>query len=142
MHRCCAGVSVSHYAALSVSKDPFYCTVCCQQFMRETICSLCDTVHALQLKVAQLKAEKSLPREVIINSTDANDSADCSSNSHPVPPPPPSYASKASAHLASPTLSSLPARSLRDRKFNLVLYGIKVTGYSCARRHSVLHKGE
>ena len=59
INACCAGVSQSYYASLSVSEDPFYCAVCCQKYMRETIRSLRDTVNALQSEIAQLKAEKS-----------------------------------------------------------------------------------
>ena len=59
MHGCCAGVSLSHYASLSVSEEPFFCAIWCQRTMRETISSLRDTVSVLKLEIAPLKVEKS-----------------------------------------------------------------------------------
>ena len=36
-HRCCAGVSSKQFSALSDSEDPYLCTICLQQVIRDTI---------------------------------------------------------------------------------------------------------
>ena len=108
MHRCCAGVSLSHYASLSVSEEPFFCSICCQQTMRETISSLRDTVSALKLEIAQLKAEKSSLQSGKIALSE-------SSNSVPRP------ACTAQTHAPGPSTQ----HSRVDHKFKLVIRGVK-----------------
>ena len=116
MHRCCAGVSLSHYASLSASEDPFYCAVCCQQSMRETIRSLQDTVSALKSEIAQLKAEKSSSQSGKVTLNAAHDNIGSKSLS--------SNASKPA--LSLPILPRETKRHPRsDKKYNLVIYGIR-----------------
>ena len=111
MHRCCAGVSLSHYSSLSVSEEPFYCTICCQQTMRETISSHCDTVFALNLEIAQLKADKSSLQSGRVILSPAHDENACRSDGaapsrRSVMPPSPSTAFKTTreATTASPPI--------------------------------------
>ena len=95
MYRCCAGVSLSHYTFLSASEEPFYCAICCQQTMRETISSLRDTVNVLKLEIAQLKVGKSFLQSGKVTLRPVHNKKACrANNSAPsrrsVMPPPPS----------------------------------------------------
>ena len=55
IHRYCAGVSGTHFEALSASSDPFLCVGCFQKSCKEELVDLRNTVSILREEVAQLR---------------------------------------------------------------------------------------
>ena len=53
-HRHCAGLSVAHFDALSVSLDPFFCVGCSQASYKKELVDLTNTANSLQDEISQL----------------------------------------------------------------------------------------
>ena len=109
LHRGCAGLPKSVFTSLVDSSDPFHCTHCQLKEhastiseMKATIASLTKSITALQSSVKSLE-----------------------SNSEPVPIPNGSTATNDKPVNVSPTNKPPPSASYEDKKFNVVIYGIK-----------------
>ena len=53
-HRCCAGVSSTHFQALTNSESPFHCSVCTQEQHAAIVANLQNTITALKAEVAEV----------------------------------------------------------------------------------------
>ena len=139
LHRCCAGVSSKQFSALSDSEDPYLCTICSQQVMRDTIKELKESVSALQMEVKALRLE-------LKNSTQSTSSATpvavpVSGMSPPVPSLP-TEPLTLSNPVNARNISSKPFTSRQnsnsDRLFNIVVAGIPECKEGQSRRQRLL----
>ena len=111
LHRGCAGLPKSVFTSLLDSSDPFYCPHCQLKEHSSTILDLKATIASLTKSITALQTSvKSLePTLEPVSMPDGSTSA----NSQPKP--------------ANVTLTNKPpsTASYEDKKFNVVMYGIK-----------------
>ena len=113
LHRGCAGLPKSVFTSLQNSPDPFYCPHCQLSShattildLKATIASLNETVAALQTSIKSLE---STPTPISI--PDGSSSI----NVQTQPTAPTTISNK----------PAIPANNYDDRKYNIVMYGIK-----------------
>lgn len=68
IHRYGAGVSVTHFEALSASSDPFLCAGCFQKICEKELVDLRSAVQVLREKIAQLRKALDEKDPVILDS--------------------------------------------------------------------------
>ena len=103
-------LSKSAYTLAGESDSPFYCVFCVQSVYRKEIAELKEQINALTSKITQLL--ESLHGQNPAQSTPASNVADQAASSS-VPSTTPKLINKAED------------MAQRDRKFNVVIYGIK-----------------
>ena len=117
LHRKCVNMTMKLYVAIGQSNDPYFCPHCKFDVYQKEINSLKVTVQALQDELAHLKSNE--------EATDLSASVErVPVERVPVASHPVSHQSSINVVAKSDTKSSagiLPA----DRKFNIVLFGIK-----------------
>ena len=103
------------FIALQSSEKPFYCPHCQLKKqtktiseLKATIASLSETITALQSSVESLKSS---PDPVTINATSVDSNV---TNTHSKPP-----------HTAHDNKPSQTSTQYEDKKYNIVMYGIK-----------------
>ena len=123
LHRYCAGVSLNGYKEMKGNGDPFCCFSCSEKRNKRDIATLKSTVELLKQEISELK--RSLSQ---VQSASTNEPNVCGTYSQP------SYASAtASGESTSATTAiyqksdvvTTKERYHLDKKFNVVIYGIK-----------------
>jgi len=114
-HRKCAGLSKSAYKLAGESELPFYCVFCIQSVYKKEISDLKDQICTLTSKISQLLESlqgQKAPSEILPTKVTSGGQA---------------LQSNPTISRASPTVHppKQNATSADDRKYNLVVYGVK-----------------
>ena len=129
MHRICAGISRKAFGKAKSSDDPFFCHYCLCHKQETEIINLKTTINSLQSELAQLKQPGLQPMQVPNTVTDNHLS----------------YASilKSSTASSQPPSTKQPLPdSKQDRKFNIVVYGIKECSKGTSRLERITKDSE
>ena len=120
LHRYCAGVSLSCYKEMKREGDSFYCYGCSERRNKRDLAVLKHTVELLKQEIAELK--KTLSQ---VQSESNVPPQDCGTHSQP------SYASITGSGESvtdtrpKPQVVTTKERYHLDKKFNIIIYGIK-----------------
>lgn len=120
LHRYCAGVSLSCYKEIKGKGDSFYCYGCSERRNKRDLTVLKHTVELLKQEIAELK--KTLSQ---VQSESNVPPQDCGTHSQP------SYASITGSGESvtdtrpKPQVVTTKERYHLDKKFNIIIYGIK-----------------
>ena len=121
IHRRCAGLSLARFEEISTSNDPFYCPSCCAARNRVEIHSLKSALASLTSEVNDLKTALSQIASQTVDLPDPG-KENCKTPKQPKGTQPlPIVSSESSPKIV--TSSNVDNES--DKKFNLVVYGIK-----------------
>lgn len=132
LHRYCAGVSLNGYKETKENADPFCCFSCSETRNKREIASLKSTVDLLKQEISELKRSMLQLQSAPKQSVSTNDPLICGVYSQP------SYASAAASGesinatvtrdadaLPKPEVVTTKDRYHLDKKFNVVIFGIK-----------------
>ena len=111
LHRQCAGLSKSHFQSVSASSDPFLCPKC-------IIAKQSSEIRDLQQKVNHLADRVSVLESLVANKPGPDESRSDQ------PSEPPEIHTDSSVNFRKPSTTSA-APPNKDRKFNIILYGIE-----------------
>lgn len=114
LHRRCAGLSKPLFTTLEKSSDPFFCPHCQLKKYAGEIIKLKAVINSLSENLGTLqslvKSPEQLTSEPILTNTI---------------PEPLSNASTSHQHLKTKSTAQGPSSNIDDKKFNIVIYGIK-----------------
>ena len=128
IHRQCAGPSKTLYEVYQNGDDPFYCPHCRLAIQEQKLHELKSTIDSLKKEVTDLKADKPQPKETV------NTTQHIISEPHPITSEPPTSGSQSTSFN-----NKVPDKSQEDRKFNVVIYGVKECTKGTPRHERLNH---